>query len=381
MKEEEGPVDLRLGKIVGKRWKIVDKLGEGGCGAVYLVEEVKTQAKAALKAESNFVAGGSVLKLEVQILRRLQGRKHVAQLFHSGRKEKYCYMVMTLFGHSLQNLFRQCNKQFTLSTLLRVGVHMLYGIKQLHEVGFVHRDIKPANLAVGRGAEAKIIHLLDFGLAREYVIQNNGKLEIRKKRENTLFRGTTKYCSSNTHTRNEQGRPDDLWSMVYVLAEFRGPLPWDQLREKADIGKKKIQTMDEELLAKCPEEMLNITKHLNTLSYYTRPDYHLIYMVFVDVMEKNDVKFYDPYDWEDPKSKPKGRSRRPRLSQVLSTSAPKLPSKIKTLTEDPSVKTLESAKLRKVGWENQLDPTMDDITEDEGHPFRDEDFSLNAIGF
>ncbi|VBB33554.1 unnamed protein product [Acanthocheilonema viteae] len=49
-------------------------------------------------------------------------------------------------------------------------------------------------------------------------------------RTNTLFRGTIRYCSANTHTRNEQGRPDDLWSMVYVLVEMRGPLPWGNIR-------------------------------------------------------------------------------------------------------------------------------------------------------
>ncbi|VBB29779.1 unnamed protein product [Acanthocheilonema viteae] len=62
----KGPQDLEKGLIVGKRWRIIDKLGEGGCGAVYKVEDIQTFAKAALKAESNFVQGGSVLKLEVQ---------------------------------------------------------------------------------------------------------------------------------------------------------------------------------------------------------------------------------------------------------------------------------------------------------------------------
>lgn len=69
-----------------------------------------------------------------------------------------------------------------------------------------------------------------LGLAREYILRADGKAEMRRPRENTLFRGTTKYCSANTHSRSEQGRPDDLWSMVYMLAEMRGPLPWDALR-------------------------------------------------------------------------------------------------------------------------------------------------------
>ncbi|PIO66508.1 hypothetical protein TELCIR_11776 [Teladorsagia circumcincta] len=65
---------------------------------------LQTVGEAALKAESNFVAGGTVLKLEVQILSRLKGRPHVPQLIHSGKKELYCYMVMTLLGDTLGTL-------------------------------------------------------------------------------------------------------------------------------------------------------------------------------------------------------------------------------------------------------------------------------------
>ncbi|KHN84051.1 Putative serine/threonine-protein kinase K06H7.1 [Toxocara canis] len=227
---EDGPVELEIGKICGKRWKIIDKLGEGGCGSVYKVQDIHTMAKAALKAESNFVAGGSVLKLEVEILKRLDGRRYVAQLLQAAKKAEYSYMVMTLFGQSLNTLLRRIH-ECSVSTQVRVGINILYGLKQLHEVGYVHRDIKPANLAIGRrGQETRIIHMLDFGLAREYVIRSDGTVKMRIPRTGTLFRGTTRYCSANAHTRSEQGRPDDLWSMVYVLAEMRGPLPWDRVR-------------------------------------------------------------------------------------------------------------------------------------------------------
>ncbi|KAK6107498.1 Protein kinase domain containing protein [Brugia malayi] len=298
----EGPQHLEKGLIVGKRWRIIDKLGEGGCGAVYKVEDIQTFAKAALKAESNFVEGGSVLKLEVQILRRLEGRKYVVQLFQSAKKETYSYMVMTLLGRSLNQLFKQypiC----TVSTQVRVGINILHGLKQLHEVGYIHRDVKPANLAIGRRGQAiHIIHILDFGLSREYVIRNNGSVKLRMPRTNTLFRGTIRYCSANTHTRNEQGRPDDLWSMVYVLVEMRGPLPWDNIRGKDEIGKAKFQTLDTTLCSNSPKELLDITTHLRTLDYYTRPNYSYIYERLYKVMQNCNYKFSDPYDWEAPKT-------------------------------------------------------------------------------
>jgi predicted Ser/Thr protein kinase len=88
-----GLVELPPGKIFRKRYRVIGRIGEGGCGVVFLVEDIVNRTKAALKAESRFVIGGSVLKLEVQVLKRLQGRKFVPQLISSGKKQNYSYMV------------------------------------------------------------------------------------------------------------------------------------------------------------------------------------------------------------------------------------------------------------------------------------------------
>ncbi|EYB97420.1 hypothetical protein Y032_0141g2262 [Ancylostoma ceylanicum] len=305
---DTGPVQLPKGTVVGRQWKIVKKLGEGGCGAVYKVQDIFNKSSfAALKAESNFVAGGTVLKLEVQalitivnitlsgttiwmpkwtiyfgspqcicrnprkmglrfeILRRLAGRPHVPQLIHSGKKELYCYMVMTLLGDSLGSLQKKIGKVASVSTQTRVGINILFGVKQLHDIGFVHRDLKPANVAIGRPntPDYRFLHILDFGLAREFVvIGENRKLQMRRPRPRALFRGTTRYCSINTHEKGEQGRVDDLWSVLYMLAEMRGNLPWCNLREKKDISEMKKRTQHDILLKNSPIQLVRFANHL-----------------------------------------------------------------------------------------------------------------------
>ncbi|VDM62423.1 unnamed protein product [Angiostrongylus costaricensis] len=229
---DSGPVQIPKGEIISKRWRIIKKLGEGGCGAVYKVENIHTKQEAALKAESNFVSGGSVLKLEVQILQRLLNRPYVAQLLHSGKRETYCYVVMTLLGESLRHITKLV-KIAVVSSQVRIGINILFGLKQIHDIGFIHRDIKPANMAVGKFGtpEYRFIHILDFGLAREFVVMSSGgKLKMRRPRARALFRGTTRYCSIGTHEKSEQGRMDDLWCLLYMLAELRGPLPWTNRR-------------------------------------------------------------------------------------------------------------------------------------------------------
>ena len=57
------------------------------------------------------------------------------------------YMVMTLMGKNLFELKKQSNLgMFSAGCVSRVGIQVLYGVKQLHEVGYLHRDIKPGKL-------------------------------------------------------------------------------------------------------------------------------------------------------------------------------------------------------------------------------------------
>ncbi|KAF8357950.1 hypothetical protein PRIPAC_92945, partial [Pristionchus pacificus] len=302
---QPGPVALSNDTIVGGKWKVVKKLGAGGCGAVYVVEAVgNPKQKAALKAESNFVAGGSVLKIEVEILKRLKGRDHIANLLGSGKLEKYQYMVMTLLGECLCNLLRK-KSRCSISTQTRIGIQVLHGLKIVHDIGFVHRDIKPANLALGRQGKGKhLVHILDFGLSREYVL-NQGKTVMRRPRSRALFRGTTRYASVATHDRIEQGRCDDLWSLIYVMAECRNRLPWSNIIMKNDVVEKKRATPDQILLKDCPIQLLDFAQHLRTLTYYLRPDYVKLYTLLEEIMKEGEYKFSDPWDWDKSEKTPK----------------------------------------------------------------------------
>jgi len=356
---------LPIGMIVSKRWKVIEKLGEGGFGAVYTVEDVKRKNRAALKSEANSETRKTFLKLEVQILKRMVGRKCVAQLISSGKKEKYSYMVMTLFGASLYRLFKRCKRHFTISTQVRLGIQILYGLKQLHEVGYIHRDIKPGNLAVGReGPEARMLHLLDFGLAREYVLRIDGKVEIRRPREHARFRGTSRYCSSTVHSRSEQGRSDDLWSMMYVIAEMRGELPWVNLKDKKDIGKSKNDTTDEILFKDCPSEMMLITEHLRTLDYYKRPDYHLIFNIFVQILTRYNISYSDAFDWE---------------AQEMSISPTK--SKSEVDLECLTAVQEDTVTAKHVSSASKKMKTAEEAVDSNQLPFNSETFSKNELGF
>ncbi len=101
-------------------------------------------------------------------------------------------------------------------------------VQYVHSRGWLHRDIKPDNFAMGLGQKQSEIHILDFGLSRQYRDPETG-LHIPYKNGKNLT-GTARYASVNTHLGVEQSRRDDLEGLCYVFMYFlRGSLPWQGL--------------------------------------------------------------------------------------------------------------------------------------------------------
>lgn len=129
----------------------------------------------------------------------------------------------------------------------------------------------------------RLVYLVDFGLARSYLATQDGKMQLRKKRKTVPFRGTVRYCSLNVHSQEEQGRHDDLWSLIYMLMEmYLGNLPWTNYdREKTE--RCKIDT-EHELVQKCPKEIDTIVGHLKNLNYASIPNYAMMRALFCRVI-------------------------------------------------------------------------------------------------
>lgn len=81
-------------------------------------------------------------------------------------RTSFSYMVMSLCGSDLFALRAACPELgISDSSALRIGVQLLYAIKQCHEVGYVHRDVKPGNVMNGLiGRESRMFYLIDYGI-------------------------------------------------------------------------------------------------------------------------------------------------------------------------------------------------------------------------
>ena len=105
-------------------------------------------------------------------------------------------------------------------------------MKYVHSKNYIHRDLKPENFLIGLGEKKGTIHLIDYGIAKKYVVPETG--EHIKPKAHKKFVGVARYASLNSHMKLEQGRRDDLESLGYILVYFlKGSLPWQGMEVKS----------------------------------------------------------------------------------------------------------------------------------------------------
>uniref|UniRef100_A0A914YJZ1 Protein kinase domain-containing protein n=1 Tax=Panagrolaimus superbus TaxID=310955 RepID=A0A914YJZ1_9BILA len=152
------------------------------------------------------------------------------------------------------------------------------------------------------GRDSRVIFLIDYGMVRSFVQKDDkNNSSIRKPRRKVLLRGTLRYCSINVHKRLEQGRVDDLWSLLYMLTECYVGLPWSSVTKEDKLQSLKESISDHVLFERCPAEFRQISDHLKTLKYDSRPSYKQIYDCFIKGVKRLKTDFSAAYDWEDEK--------------------------------------------------------------------------------
>jgi len=277
------------------------KIGSGSFGVVHIGTNVQSGDEVAIKLEPIESKHPQLLS-ESKLYKILAGGVGVPTVHWYGVEGDYNVMVIDLLGPSLEDLFKFCDRKFSLKTVLMLADQMISRMEYLHARNIIHRDVKPDNFLLGLGRKANQVHVIDLGLAKKY--RNRKTQQHIPYREGKNLTGTARYVSVNTHLGIEQSRRDDLEAVGYMLMYFlRGSLPWQGLKANnkketyEKITEKKMSTPIEVLCEHFPNEFMTYFNYCRSLRFEDRPDYSYLRRLLKDLFFREGYQYDFVFDW------------------------------------------------------------------------------------
>jgi tRNA A-37 threonylcarbamoyl transferase component Bud32 len=213
---------VRLNDVLSGRYRLEQKIGEGGMGAVYLGIDLELDRKVAVKLlMKNLVDDAEVVERferEARLTAKLD-HPNIVPIYDVGRHEGRPFIVMKLLeGDTLAGRLRS-KGGFTAEETLKLMRQLASGLDYIHRLGFIHRDVKAGNIFVGPDGLATI---LDFGILRA----KHGHDALTR---TGVVMGTPHYMAPEQAlgSKNVDHRVD-LYALAVVLFEcLTGTLPFE----------------------------------------------------------------------------------------------------------------------------------------------------------
>ncbi|XP_056022991.1 casein kinase I-like isoform X8 [Ostrea edulis] len=297
--------------MVGPNFRVGKKIGCGNFGELRLGKNLYNNEHVAVKCVSIDLKKTVEHSQEQGCESLPMSAEGIPNVYYFGPSAKNNALVMELLGPSLEDLFDICDRKFTLKTVLMIAIQLISRMEFVHSKHLIYRDVKPENFLIGRQSTNKqhIIHIIDFGLAKEYIDSETHK--HIPYREHKSLTGTARYMSINTHLGKEQSRRDDLEALGHMFMYFlRGSLPWqglkaDTLKERYQkIGDTKRATPIEVLCENFPEEFAQYLRYVRRLDFFETPDYDYLRRLFTDLMYQKSYECDWNFDWVGRQSTP-----------------------------------------------------------------------------
>ena len=149
-------------------YKIIEKLGEGGMGIVYLAEDTKLERKVAIKFLPKNISDNEEecerFKIEAKAAAALN-HPNIATIYSIEETENEMFIVMEYIeGKELKDIIGSNSKnQLKMDDLINYAVQIAEGVDAAHKKGIIHRDIKSSNIMITDEGKIKILdHVADF---------------------------------------------------------------------------------------------------------------------------------------------------------------------------------------------------------------------------
>jgi non-specific serine/threonine protein kinase len=215
-----------IGKTIS-HYKVLDKLGSGGMGVVYRVEDTRLGREAALKCLPPDVASDpQMVERLVREARSASSLNHpnICTIYEVDEADGYHFITMELLqGQTLRD--RIAGGPLPVGEFVRIGIQIADALSAAHKKGIIHRDIKPANVFLNERSEAKV---LDFGLAKleeaSVAVTAMGVTALTSSGQTV---GTIAYMSPEQARGQKLDSRSDLFSLGVLFYEMAtGELPF-----------------------------------------------------------------------------------------------------------------------------------------------------------
>ena len=220
------------GQIIGK-YKLVEKLGEGGMGEVYRGVNMMVEREVAIKFLRPELAGQPQVverfRSEAVTLAKLN-HPNIATLYDFDRQGDSFIMVLEFVrGVTLDDVLQK-RGAIPVDQAVPIFCQVLDGIQHAHDFGIIHRDIKPANMML---TEKGTLKVLDFGIAR---ILGTARMT----RQGNII-GTIEYMSPEQVRGMETDERSDIYSLGMLLYEMlTGRCPFE-IQNEFELMKAQIE--------------------------------------------------------------------------------------------------------------------------------------------
>ncbi|HET6852361.1 MAG TPA: protein kinase [Pyrinomonadaceae bacterium] len=206
-------------------YRILEKLGEGGMGVVYLAEDIKLGRKVAIKILSEeYTTNKDRLHRFEQEASAASNLNHPNILtIHEVGTDDGRHYIATEFIDGVTLRRKAAASQLDIPEVLDIAIQVASALEEAHSAGIVHRDIKPDNIMVRRNGYVKV---LDFGLAKltEKVdrtpLDAEASTRVMVQTEAGVVLGTSHYMSPEQARGKPVDARSDIWSLGVVIYEL-----------------------------------------------------------------------------------------------------------------------------------------------------------------
>ncbi|MBO5142353.1 MAG: Stk1 family PASTA domain-containing Ser/Thr kinase [Clostridia bacterium] len=209
-----------VGKLLGNRYEVIEKVGDGGMATVYKSRDKILNRKVAIKVlKDEFSNDQEFIKrfqIEAQSAASLS-HPNIVSIYDVANDGDIHYIVMELIeGRTLKELIKE-NGKLEWKDAVEIASQIASGLTQAHKNHIIHRDIKPHNIIMTKDKIAKIT---DFGIAKA-VTSSTINASV-----STL--GSVHYFSPEHARGGYTDEKSDIYSLGVVLYEMiTGKLPFD----------------------------------------------------------------------------------------------------------------------------------------------------------